>query len=59
MEINNFSVRNERIRRWREIKKEYYKGPCTSFPDNEDLSHFPIMNIILSHFPVKNITSLR
>ena len=28
MEINNSSVRNERMRRWREIKKEYYKGPC-------------------------------
>ena len=43
MEINNFSVRNERMRRWREIKTEYYKGhcihrteeagPCTSFKD--------------------------
>ena len=33
MEINNFSVRSERIRRWIEIKKEYYKGPCTSFKD--------------------------
>ena len=28
MEINNSSVRNERMRRWRDIKKEYYKGPC-------------------------------
>ena len=43
MEINNFSVRSERIRRWRETKKEYYKGPfihrteeadpCTSSKD--------------------------
>ena len=28
MEINNFSVRSERMRRWREMKKQYYKGPC-------------------------------
>ena len=32
MEINNFSVRNKRIRRWIEIKKEHYS---ISFPSNE------------------------
>ena len=44
MEINNFSVRNERMRRWREIKKEYYKGPyihCTENAGRDD-EYYPI-----------------
>ena len=59
MEINNFSVRSERIRRWREIKKEYYKGPCihrTEFgnyvlacPDDED---YPISFPGKEYYPV-------
>ena len=33
MEINNIS--GERMRRWREIKKEYYKDPNKSFSNDE------------------------
>ena len=53
MEINNFSVRSERIRRWIEVKKEYYKGPCIhrneEAGDDED---YPISFPGKEYYPV-------